>query len=50
MDLKAAQGLVELGVDVNLQDNRGMTPLQVAPQWGRKRIVQLLLQHGAEGA
>jgi ankyrin repeat protein len=48
-DLKAAQGLVELGVDVNSQDNRGTTPLQVASWYGQKHIVQLLLQHGAEG-
>ena len=47
--VKAIQGLLELGADVNSQDNKGTTPLQVASRYGKKHIVQLLLQHGAEG-
>ena len=50
-DLRVAQGLQELGVNVNSQDNRGTTPPQLASQYEQKQkhIVQLLLQHGAEG-
>jgi ankyrin repeat protein len=48
-DLKTARGLLKLGVAVNPQDNEGATPLQVASRDGQEHIVQLLLQHSAEG-
>jgi ankyrin repeat protein len=43
---KVARGLLELGADVNVRDNRGHTPLQRV--MGNEQLVQLLLQHGAK--
>jgi ankyrin repeat protein len=40
--------LVERGADVNLPDTDGYTPLMSAADQGNKRIVLLLLDHGAD--
>ena len=47
-DPKVVQGLLDLGVDINLRNNQGLTPLQVASQKDNEQLVQLLLQHGAK--
>jgi hypothetical protein len=46
----AAQGLLELDVDVNSRENSGRTPLQVALRRvsGNEQVVQLLLPHDAK--
>jgi ankyrin repeat protein len=47
-DWKVAQELLKLDVNMNSRDDQGQTPLQVALEKRRKKIVQLLLEHGAE--
>ena len=39
--------LLKNKADVNLRDGRGLTPLKVAEQQGRAKIVDMLRQHGA---
>ena len=34
--------------DINLQNSRGLTALNAAAYYGRERMVEMLLQHGAE--
>jgi ankyrin repeat protein len=45
---EVAHLLLERGVDVNAQDNRGRTPLHNATVRGRVGIVSLLLESGAD--
>ncbi|MFZ5953612.1 MAG: ankyrin repeat domain-containing protein [Candidatus Dependentiae bacterium] len=40
--------LIEFGADVNLADKRGITPLQMAEQFGNQEIIGLLKQKGAQ--
>jgi ankyrin repeat protein len=47
-DTEVAQGLLELGVNLNSRDNEGRTPLQVALDKDNEQVVQILLQHGAQ--
>jgi ankyrin repeat protein len=42
------QLLLEHGVDSNLRNTGGRTPLSAACEQGRKAVVELLLQHGAD--
>jgi ankyrin repeat protein len=46
---KVARELLKLDVDINSRDNQSRTPLQVALEEGGDEVVQLLLEHGAEG-
>ncbi len=46
--LKAMALLLEYGVDVNVRDQRGMTPLHNASFLGNRQMVEFLLQRGAE--
>ena len=47
-DSKIAQALIEKGVDVNVKDWKGFTPLEIAVQNGNKEIVSLLRNAGAK--
>ena len=40
--------VLEAGVDVNLKDNKGKIPLQLAREKGHTEIVELLRKHEAE--
>ena len=42
-DLKGVKKLLELGANVNVQDNDLWTPLHVATACGSKEIVEVLL-------
>jgi len=46
-DMKVVEGLLALKADVNVKDNQGQTPYQIASEWKRTEIAQLLLKHGA---
>ena len=36
------------GIDVDCQDNKGVTPLHIASDMGKEEYVQMLLAHGAD--
>jgi cytohesin len=40
--------VVDCGVDPNIQDNNGWTPLHDAAFWDHPEIVEFLLEHGAD--
>ncbi|BDI28665.1 hypothetical protein CCAX7_007160 [Capsulimonas corticalis] len=40
--------LLDLGLDVNTQDNEGTTPLMCATRYGHEDLMQLYLDHGAD--
>jgi len=40
--------VVDCGVDPNIQNNDGITPLHLAAGNGRLEVVKLLLEHGAD--
>jgi cytohesin len=42
--------LVAAGADINAPDNNGITPLQLADSLGKDRIIQVLLEAGADPA
>ncbi|MEO7717461.1 MAG: ankyrin repeat domain-containing protein [Capsulimonas sp.] len=42
--------LLDIGLDVNTQDNEGMTPLMRAARFGHDDLVRLYLDHGADRA
>ena len=43
-----AQAILHKSPDcIDLDDNRGWTPLQTAAEWGSLKLVKLLLDHGA---
>jgi len=46
-NLEMVRALLEWGVDVHVRDGFNRTPFQIALQFGRQDIVQLLLEHGA---
>ncbi|WP_375604540.1 ankyrin repeat domain-containing protein [Wolbachia endosymbiont of Anurida maritima] len=46
-NLEKTRLLLEKGVDPNVQDDKGKTPLQVAAYSGYTEIVKLLLKNGA---
>lgn len=46
--LQIVKRLVELGSDVNWQDNYGISPLMVAANLGDVRIIEYLLEQGAD--
>ncbi len=39
--------LLSRGIDVNVKDNKGTTPIEYAKRLNKQQIVDLLLQHGA---
>ena len=45
---KSAEFLIKSGLDVNVQNNYGITPLMTAAGRGAKELVQLLLDNGAD--
>ncbi len=47
-DLEKVQQLVADGADINFANRVGMTPLMVAAQWNRPKIVGFLLSRGAD--
>ena len=46
-DTKNIQHLINTGVDVNIQDENGMTPLMIAFQTGHIELVEQLIKSGA---
>ena len=49
-DLEMVQVLLDYGLDINVKDNHGFTPLSRASQKGFKNagVARLLLDHGAD--
>merc|ERR1711998_469802 len=47
-DYEGVDAMLDEGVDVNVQDENGNSPLHVAAQQGLKRIAKLLLRRGAK--
>lgn len=47
-DLEKAKAFIEGGVNINVSDGHGYTPLHYAVQNNQKEIVQLLIAHGAD--
>ena len=47
-DLSKVQQLVEIGVDVNKKDERGITPLMYAILFKQTEIVSYLIRNGAD--
>lgn len=47
-NLQRIQLLVELGADVNLQDEEGRTPLNLAASKGNKELARILIDAGAD--
>lgn len=47
-DLSKVQQLVEIGVDVNKKDERGITPLMYAILFKQPQIVDYLIRNGAD--
>lgn len=47
-DLAKVQQLVEIGVDVNKKDERGITPLMYAILFKQPQIVDYLIRNGAD--
>jgi ankyrin repeat protein len=49
IDLETVEFFIrECGVDVNNEDNKGITPLVFAKRTGKKQMVNLLMEHGAK--
>jgi ankyrin repeat protein len=46
--LAGVKALLEQGLDVNAQDDEGLTPLHCAVQGGHKEIAELLIANGAD--
>ena len=46
--LKLAEMLIRSGIDVNCQDERGISALMYAAVAGNESLIQLLLKHGAD--
>jgi len=47
-NIEAVKQHLAAGTDVNMKDNRGMTPLHWAVERGRKEIAELLIAEGAD--
>lgn len=47
-DYEAAKTLIKNGINVNQRGEHGFTPLHEACSCGRKEMVELLLEHGAD--
>lgn len=47
-DLDTVRLMLEQGVDVNLRDRNGNTPLFLASRWGHFQVAQFLVQCGAD--
>ena len=47
-DKKTIEELLHDGVDINSNNDKGLTALMLATQEGHKDIVELLLQNGAD--
>ena len=47
-DTKSTQLLINTGVDVNVQDENGMTALMIASQGGQTELVEQLIKAGAD--
>ncbi|MEQ8224198.1 MAG: ankyrin repeat domain-containing protein, partial [Candidatus Eremiobacterota bacterium] len=47
-NIKACKLLIDKGADVNLAQDGGMTPLDLAACYGLKDIAELLIEHGAD--
>ncbi|MFL6235840.1 MAG: ankyrin repeat domain-containing protein, partial [Thermoanaerobaculia bacterium] len=41
--VEIASALLEAGADISFKDKNGMTPLEVAQQFGETRVVELLI-------
>jgi ankyrin repeat protein len=40
--------LIDAGADLNMQDNRGRTPLQYCVDWNHPEIARMLIDAGAD--
>lgn len=47
-DISQVESLLQNGIDPNIRDEYGDTPLHVASRWGHVEIVKLLLNYGAD--
>ncbi len=47
-DINAVRALIDLGANVNVQDNNGTTPLMHAVEYNRPEILRLLIARGAD--
>ena len=46
-DIERIEKLISQGADVNAKDNRGMTPLHQAAQYGQRQVAEVLIAKGA---
>ena len=47
-NINAVKNHIDTGTDLNARDNRGITPLMWATNWGHEEIVELLIAAGAD--
>ncbi len=47
-NINAVKNHIDTGTDLNARDNRGITPLMWAANWGHEEIVELLIAAGAD--
>ncbi|XP_031624790.1 basement membrane proteoglycan-like isoform X2 [Contarinia nasturtii] len=47
-DVQKIEQLIRIGVDTNIRNQRGMSPLVIAASYGHTNVVELLIRNGAD--